>query len=155
MSHRFWLELVKRILRYKNYMLALVHKNILPLEHRVPFLGDVIFFSEGLKFNIEWILFGTYLTNPWAPFSSFQLKRKSLPLTLVGKSWKTHPQIPQNFSILGHELDRFLENSSIFGCPGVLWISFFDFSLNALFWNALFWMSFPKIGLTHAPKICQ
>ena len=74
-----WLELVKRILRYKNYMLALVHKNILPLEHRVPFLGDVIFFSEGLKFNIEWILFGTYLTNPWAPFSSFQLKRKSLP----------------------------------------------------------------------------
>ena len=61
-------------------MLALVHKNILPLEHRVPFLGDVIFFSEGLKFNIEWILFGTYLTNPWAPFSSFQLKRKSLPI---------------------------------------------------------------------------
>ena len=60
-------------------MLALVHKNILPLEHRVPFLGDVIFFSEGLKFNIEWILFGTYLTNPWAPFSSFQLKRKSIP----------------------------------------------------------------------------
>ena len=78
-----WLELAKRILRYKNYMLALVHKNILPLEHRVPFLGDVIFFSEGLKFNIEWILFGTYLTNPWAPFSSFQLKRKSLALRQV------------------------------------------------------------------------
>ena len=76
-------ELAKRILRYKNYMLALVHKNILPLEHRVPFLGDVIFFSEGLKFNIEWILFGTYLTNPWAPFSSFQLKRKSLTLRQV------------------------------------------------------------------------
>lgn len=68
------LDVHNRILRYKNYMLALVHKNILPLEHRVPFLGDVIFFSEGLKFNIEWILFGSYLTNPWAPFSSFQLK---------------------------------------------------------------------------------
>ena len=70
-------------------MLALVHKNILPLEHRVPFLGDVIFFSEGLKFNIEWILFGSYLTNPWAPFSSFQLKRMSLH----------HPQLQQNISL--------------------------------------------------------
>jgi len=91
-----WLELAKRILRYKNYMLALVHKNILPLEHRVPFLGDVIFFSEGLKFNIEWILFGTYLTNPWAPFSSFQLKRKTPSLkTSTWKEyvfgWMSHP----------------------------------------------------------------
>ena len=73
-------------------MLALVHKNILPLEHRVPFLGDVIFFSEGLKFNIEWILFGTYLTNPWAPFSSFQLKRKSLTLKYTGNKTITLAQ---------------------------------------------------------------
>ena len=57
-------------------MIAMVHKQHLPLHHQVPFIGDVIFFSEGLKFNLEWLFFGSYITNPWAPFSSFQLKRK-------------------------------------------------------------------------------
>lgn len=77
------LDIHNRILRYKNYMIGLVHKSILPLQHQAPFLGDTIFFSEGLKFNIEWLLFGTYITNPWAPFSSFHLKRKFILNSLI------------------------------------------------------------------------
>ena len=35
------LDIHNRILRYKNYMIGLVHKSILPLQHNVPFLGEV------------------------------------------------------------------------------------------------------------------
>ena len=48
--------------------------------------------------------------------------REGVLLTLIGKSWKTHPDILPNFQSLGHELDRF---------P---------------------WMSVPEIVLAHAPK---
>ena len=41
--------------------------------------------------------------------SSSKLPRNS---TLVGKSWKTHPEISPKFQFPGREKDRFLENSS-------------------------------------------
>ena len=64
------------------------------------------------------------------------------------------------FQYPGHELDRFLENSSINFCEYLF--SFCKISVsvmpqnsrNIIFQlNALFWMSFPEIGLFHAPKV--
>lgn len=68
------LDVHNRILRYKNYMIAMIDRQILPLQSRVPFLGELTFFTESLRINLEWLLFGKHLNNPWAPFSSFQLK---------------------------------------------------------------------------------
>lgn len=70
------LDVHNRILRYKNYMISMVHKQVLPLNFHLPFLGETTFLTEGLKMNIEWLLFGAHAYNPWSPFSSFQLKRK-------------------------------------------------------------------------------
>ena len=69
------LDVHNRILRYKNYMISMVHKQVLPLNFHLPFLGETTFLTEGLKMNIEWLLFGAHAYNPWSPFSSFQLKR--------------------------------------------------------------------------------
>lgn len=68
------LDVHNRILRYKNYMISMVHRDILPLSFNLPFIGETTFLTEGLKINIEWLLFGAHAYNPWAPFSSFQLK---------------------------------------------------------------------------------
>lgn len=47
-------------------MVALINKSVLPLKFNVPFLGEVVFLSQGLKFNIEFLLF----RGPWAPFEN-------------------------------------------------------------------------------------
>ena len=51
--------------------MALVNKDLLPVRLSLPCVGgDVIFLSQGLRFNIEWLLFkGT-----WAPFDKWHLK---------------------------------------------------------------------------------
>ena len=41
---------------------------------------------------------------PWNPHEPI--------LTLIGKSWKTHPELFRNFSFPGCDTDGFLENSS-------------------------------------------
>ena len=51
------LDVYHRILRFKNYMVAMVNKNVLPCKIRIPFYGDKVFFTQGLKFNFELILF--------------------------------------------------------------------------------------------------
>lgn len=60
------LDIYHRILRYKNYMVAMVNKDLLPLKLHVPFVGEVVFLSQGLKYNLELILFW----GPWAPFEN-------------------------------------------------------------------------------------
>ena len=64
--------------------------------------------------------------------------------------WKNHPVFFSKCQFPGHELDRFLEISSIFG-----WV--FQKSVCVMPQNYKMdsWMNFPKIGLTHAPEICQ
>ena len=42
----------------------------------------------------------------------FQLTDSTIGMSLIGKSWKTHPDIFRNFSFLGCDTDGFLENSS-------------------------------------------
>ena len=80
--------------------------------------------------------------------------------TLIGKSWKTHPEffpkfqfsdidrflensssIFSKFQFPGHELDRFLENSSINFCK--------------ISGHELERMNFPEIGLCHAPDFFE
>lgn len=60
------LDIYSRILRFKNYEIALINKEILPVKFYVPFFGDYTFLSQGLKFNFGFILFW----GPWAPFSN-------------------------------------------------------------------------------------
>lgn len=65
------LDIYHRILRFKNYMISMMNKDLLPLKFNLPVLGEVIFFTKGLKYNLEMILFW----GPWAPFeNSWHLK---------------------------------------------------------------------------------
>ncbi|KAI6236777.1 Autophagy-related protein 9 [Aphelenchoides besseyi] len=59
------LDVYQRILRYKNYMVALVDNDVLPLHLNVPFLGKVSYLSSGLRLNLEWLLF-------WGPWSAWK-----------------------------------------------------------------------------------
>ena len=47
-------------------MVAMVNKSILPLKFNVPFMGETIFLTRSLKYNIEFLLFW----GPWAPFDN-------------------------------------------------------------------------------------
>ncbi|XP_053530667.1 autophagy-related protein 9B isoform X1 [Ictalurus punctatus] len=67
------LDIYHRILRFKNYTVAMINKSLLPVHLRVPFLGDAVFLTQGLKYNFELILF-------WGPGSPFQNK------------WSLHPK---------------------------------------------------------------
>ncbi|MGH0140812.1 UNVERIFIED_CONTAM: hypothetical protein FKN15_031927 [Acipenser sinensis] len=67
------LDIYHRILRFKNYMVAMVNKSLLPVQLHLPLLGDVVFLTQGLKYNFELIFF-------WGPGSLFQNK------------WNLHPK---------------------------------------------------------------
>ncbi|XP_073503406.1 autophagy-related protein 9A isoform X1 [Phyllobates terribilis] len=63
------LDVSHRILRFKNYMVAMVNKNLLPLQHRLPLLGDTVFYTRGLKYNFQLIFFwgpGCLFQNEWS-----------------------------------------------------------------------------------------
>jgi len=65
------LDIYHRILRFKNYLAAMVNKNILPLKFEVPFVGECVFLTTGYRYNLDMILFW----GPWAPFAnSYHLK---------------------------------------------------------------------------------
>ena len=51
------LDVYHRILRFTNYMVSMVNKTVLPCKFNVPFYGEKVFFTAGLKFNYELILF--------------------------------------------------------------------------------------------------
>jgi autophagy-related protein 9 len=59
------LDIYNRILRFKNYQVAMVNQGLLPPRIQVPILGQVIFFSTGFKFNFEFLFF-------WGPFAPFR-----------------------------------------------------------------------------------
>ncbi|XP_015214704.1 autophagy-related protein 9A isoform X1 [Lepisosteus oculatus] len=63
------LDIYHRILRFKNYMVAMVNKSLLPIRFRVPVLGDAVFYTRGLKYNFELIFFwgpGSLFENEWS-----------------------------------------------------------------------------------------
>lgn len=44
----------------------MINKSVLPLNFTVPLIGETIFLTRGLKYNIEFLLFW----GPWAPFDN-------------------------------------------------------------------------------------
>ncbi|XP_014005943.1 autophagy-related protein 9A [Salmo salar] len=59
------LDIYHRILRFKNYMVAMINKSLLPVRFRPPLLGESVFYTRGLKYNFELIFF-------WGPGSLFE-----------------------------------------------------------------------------------
>ncbi|MCI4374287.1 hypothetical protein PGIGA_G00004660 [Pangasianodon gigas] len=108
------LDIYHRILRFKNYTVAMINKSLLPVHLRVPFLGDVVFLTQGLKYNFELILF-------WGPGSPFQNK------------WSLHPKYKRGSERL--ELARQLSRTILLAgvanlllCPLVLvWQALYAF----------------------------
>ena len=67
------LDVHHRILRFTNFLVAMVNRSKLPCKINIPFYGEKVFFSEGLRFNFEMILFWGYGT----PFdNSYHLNDK-------------------------------------------------------------------------------
>uniref|UniRef100_A0A7N6F901 Autophagy-related protein 9 n=1 Tax=Anabas testudineus TaxID=64144 RepID=A0A7N6F901_ANATE len=63
------LDIYHRILRFKNYMVAMVNKSLLPVRFRLPILGECVFYTRGLKYNFELIFFwgpGSLFENEWS-----------------------------------------------------------------------------------------
>ena len=54
------LDIYHRILRFKNYLVAMINKSLLPVRFKVPAIGEIIFMTRGLKYNIELLLFCKY-----------------------------------------------------------------------------------------------
>lgn len=51
------LDIYHRILRFKNYQVAMINKSLLPVRLKFPIIGEVIFMTRGLKYNMELLLF--------------------------------------------------------------------------------------------------
>ncbi|KAM8833107.1 autophagy-related protein 9A isoform 1-T1 [Synchiropus picturatus] len=69
------LDIYHRILRFKNYMVAMVNKSLLPVRFQLPVLGDVVFYTRGLKYNFELIFFwgpGSLFENEWSLKSEYK-----------------------------------------------------------------------------------
>ncbi|XP_068985612.1 autophagy-related protein 9A isoform X2 [Bombus flavifrons] len=60
------LDIYHRILRFKNYMVAMINKSLLPVRLKIPVIGEIIFMTRGLKYNMELLLFW----GPWSPFEN-------------------------------------------------------------------------------------
>ncbi|XP_064203081.1 autophagy-related protein 9B isoform X1 [Anguilla rostrata] len=100
------LDIYHRILRFKNYMVAMVNKSLLPVQLQLPLLGDVVFLTQGLKYNFELILF-------WGPGSLFQNK------------WNLHPKYKRagNRLELAQQLSRvilLMGVANLLLCPFIL-----------------------------------
>ena len=109
--------------------------------------------SSNVLFPIRWIHFPRWVC---------RLKF----LTLISKSWKTHPKIFPKFQFSGHELNRFLENSS----KRISWVPI-QFSYNFRSWARLdfkygrafqksVWLMTRKTGISEKnldefSRICQ
>lgn len=61
------LDIYHRILRFKNYTVAMVNKSVLPLRQQLPFMGEYVLLTTGLKYNLDFLLF-------WGPWSAFENK---------------------------------------------------------------------------------
>lgn len=100
------LDIYHRILRFKNYMVAMINKSLLPVQLQFPLLGNVVFLTQGLKYNFELILF-------WGPGSLFQNK------------WNLHPKYKRsgNRLELAQQLSRvilLIGLANLFLCPFIL-----------------------------------
>ena len=68
------LDIYHRILRFKNYMVAMINKDILPVRLSIlPCFPSFVFMSQGLKFNLEWLFFKVMSNNSKFYFSQYNL----------------------------------------------------------------------------------
>ncbi|XP_028282675.1 autophagy-related protein 9B [Parambassis ranga] len=100
------LDIYHRILRFKNYMVAMINKSLLPVQLQLPLLGNVVFLTQSLKYNFELILF-------WGPGSLFQNK------------WNLHPKYKRsgNRLELAQQLSRvilLIGLANLLLCPFIL-----------------------------------
>ncbi|RUS80666.1 hypothetical protein EGW08_011570 [Elysia chlorotica] len=58
------LDIYHRILRFKNYLVAMVNKELLPLKFRLPLIGEHALLTHGMRFNLDILLY-------WSPWSIF------------------------------------------------------------------------------------
>ncbi|XP_072376998.1 autophagy-related protein 9A [Diabrotica undecimpunctata] len=59
------LDIYHRILRQENYMVAMVNKHLLPPRLNIPFVGEVVFWTKTLRYNVQGLLFRTPFESPW------------------------------------------------------------------------------------------
>lgn len=67
------LDIYHRILRWKNYLIAMQNKGVLSCTYTFPIIGKRAFLTEGMKYNLNLLLF-------WGPDSPFL------------DSWKLKPE---------------------------------------------------------------
>ncbi|KAK9869586.1 hypothetical protein WA026_003337 [Henosepilachna vigintioctopunctata] len=73
------LDIYHRILRQRNYFIAMVNKNLLPPRMKLPLIGEVVYWTQGLQFNVRMLLF----QSPWGPFKdSWHLRDEYKKLSL-------------------------------------------------------------------------
>ncbi|EDO42966.1 predicted protein, partial [Nematostella vectensis] len=102
------LDIHHRILRWKNYFVAMQNKGVIPCTYRFPFLGQRTFLTEGMKYNLKMILF-------WGPGSPFQ------------DNWK----LRDDFKNLSKRLSRrifWIGVANFLLCPFILlWVVLYSF----------------------------
>lgn len=60
------LDIYHRILRQHNYLVAMTNKRLIPPRLKVPLIGEVVYWTRGLRYNVQLLLFWS----PWAPFQN-------------------------------------------------------------------------------------
>lgn len=60
------LDIYHRILRKQNYLVAMANKRLLQPRLQIPVIGEVVYWTRGLRYNMQILLFWS----PWAPFQN-------------------------------------------------------------------------------------
>ncbi|KAG7274769.1 hypothetical protein CRUP_006506 [Coryphaenoides rupestris] len=76
------LDIYHRILRFKNYMVAMVNKSLLPVHLQLPLLGDIVFLTQGLQVH-------------------FRAHLSGRPGSLFTNKWNLHPQLSRVILLMG------------------------------------------------------
>ncbi|XP_059823448.1 autophagy-related protein 9A isoform X1 [Hypanus sabinus] len=84
------LDIYHRILRFNNYMVAMINKSLLPVRFRLPLLGELVFYTRGLRYNFELIFLwgpGSLFLNEWSlkPEYKKAVNRQELAQRLSGR----------------------------------------------------------------------
>ncbi|KAH8400711.1 hypothetical protein KR009_000512 [Drosophila setifemur] len=77
------LDIYHRVLRFKNYLVALMNKQLLPVRFHLPLFGEVVSLSRGMLFNIDLILFrgpGSPFQNNWQLRDEFAVRSNQTEL---------------------------------------------------------------------------
>ncbi|CAH8571838.1 unnamed protein product [Schistosoma bovis] len=63
------LDIYNRILRHKNYLIAMINQDIIPIRFRIPssLNPQMVYLPDGYLLNLKLILFWT----PWSPFHNY------------------------------------------------------------------------------------